>query len=45
VRLGYGDANDLFEPLEQLARWGRVRRSVKYLMEGGVTFPRVMWSR
>jgi len=44
VRLGYGDANDLFEPLEQLARWGRVRRRVNHRVEGGVTVPRVMWS-
>ncbi|MFH2111549.1 MAG: hypothetical protein ABIJ47_09865 [Candidatus Bathyarchaeota archaeon] len=43
VRLGYGDANDLFEPLEQLARWGRIRRSVKHRTEGGVTVPRVLW--
>jgi len=44
VRLGYGDANDLFEPLEQLARWDRVRRRVNHRVEGGVTVPRVMWS-
>jgi len=44
VRLGYGDANDLFEPLEQLAEWGRIRRHVERRVEGGVTVPRVMWS-
>jgi len=44
VRLGYGDTNDLFEPLEQLAGWGRIRRTVKHRAEGGVTVPRVMWS-
>jgi glucosamine 6-phosphate synthetase-like amidotransferase/phosphosugar isomerase protein len=44
VMLGYGDANDLFEPLEQLSEWGRIKRSVKHKVEGGVTVPRVMWS-
>jgi glucosamine--fructose-6-phosphate aminotransferase (isomerizing) len=44
VRLGYGDANDLIEPLEQLAGCGRIRRRVKRRVEGGVTVPRVMWS-
>lgn len=44
VRLGYGDSNDLFEPLEQLARWSGIRRHVKHRVEGGVTVPRVMWS-
>ena len=44
VRLGYGDSNDLFEPLEQLAKWGRIRRRVVRRVEGGVMVPRVMWS-
>ena len=44
VRAGYGDANDLFEPLEQLAEWGRIRRHIEHRVEGGVTVPRVMWS-
>ena len=44
VRAGYGDANDLFEPLEQLAEWGRIKRSVKRRIEGEVTVPRIIWS-
>ncbi len=44
VKLGYGDANDHFEALEQLTKWGRIRRSVKQREEAGIIVPRVMWS-
>ncbi len=44
MQAGYGDTNELFEPLEQLAGWVWIRRSVKHRVEGGVTVLRVMWS-
>lgn len=44
VKLGWGDQNQVIDPLEQLAEEGSVVRKLEQRMEGGNYVPRFVWS-
>ncbi len=43
-RMGWGDQNQVMEPLADMAEKGLIGRIVRPRVEGGVTVPRVFWS-
>jgi len=43
-RLGWGDQNQVMEPLAKLAEKGLIMKRVRLHLEGGVEVPRVFWS-
>lgn len=43
-RMGWGDQNQVMEPLAEMAEKGLIGRKVRPSVEGGVTVPRVLWS-
>jgi len=43
-RLGWGDQNQVMEPLAEMVKKGFIRKIVRPRVEGGVTVPRVLWS-
>jgi len=43
-RMGWGDQNQVMEPLAEMAEKGLIRKIVRPRVEGGVTVPRVLWS-
>lgn len=44
VKVGWGDQNQIIDPLEQLAEDGSVVRKLEQRMEGGNYVPRFVWS-
>ena len=44
VKVGWGDQNQIIDPLEQLAEEGSVVRRLEQRMEGGNYVPRFVWS-
>ncbi|MBT6605161.1 hypothetical protein HOB36_08755 [Candidatus Bathyarchaeota archaeon] len=44
VKVGWGDQNQVIDPLEQLAEDGSVIRKLEQRMEGGNYVPRFVWS-
>jgi len=44
VKVGWGDQNQIIDPLEQLAEEGSVVRRLEQRMEGGNHVPRFVWS-
>ena len=44
VKVGWGDQNQVIDPLEQLAEDGSVIRNLEQRMEGGNYVPRFVWS-
>jgi hypothetical protein len=44
VKVGWGDQNQIIDPLEQLAEEGSVVRKLEQRMEGGNYVPRFVWS-
>ena len=43
-RMGWGDQNQVMEPLAEMAKKGLIGKVVRPSVEGGVTVPRVLWS-
>jgi hypothetical protein len=43
-RRGWGDQNQVIEPLAEMAKKGLIGKVVRPSVEGGVTVPRVLWS-
>ncbi|MBN2334331.1 hypothetical protein JXL21_02145 [Candidatus Bathyarchaeota archaeon] len=43
-RIGWGDQNQVMEPLAEMAEKGLIGRKVRPHLEGGVEVPRVFWS-
>jgi len=43
-RQGWGDQNQIVEPLEELARRGLLKRRTVFREEAGVKVPRIEWS-
>jgi len=43
-RAGWGDQNQVMEPLAEMAEEGLIRKKVRPRLEGGVEVPRVFWS-
>ncbi len=44
VEVGWGDQNQVIDPLEQLIEEGSVVRKLEQRMEGGIHVPRFVWS-
>ena len=44
VEMGWGDQNQVIDPLEQLTEEGLVVRKLEQRMEGGIHVPRYVWS-
>ncbi len=43
-RMGWGDQNQVMEPLAEMAEKGLIKKRVRPNLEGGVEVPRVFWS-
>ena len=44
VKMGWGDQNQVIDPMEQLTEEGSVVRKLEQRMEGGIHVPRYVWS-
>ena len=44
VKMGWGDQNQVIDPMEQLTEEGSVNRKLVQRMEGGIIVPRFVWS-
>ena len=44
VEIGWGDQNQVIDPMEQLTEEGSVVRKLEQRMEGGILVPRFVWS-
>ena len=44
VEMGWGDQNQVIDPLERLTEEGSVVRKLEQRMEGGILVPRFVWS-
>jgi hypothetical protein len=44
VKEGWGDQNQIINPMLELAKEGVVKKSINESTEGGQTIPRVVWS-
>ncbi len=44
VKMGWGDQNEVIDPLEQLVEEGSIVRTLERRMEGGNVVPRFIWS-
>ena len=43
-KMGYGDQNQVMEPLDRMAEAGAIKKKIRPRLEGGKIVPRVMWS-
>ncbi|MCW4049209.1 MAG: hypothetical protein NWE89_05670 [Candidatus Bathyarchaeota archaeon] len=43
-KLGWGDQNQIMDPLIQIAHEGAIKRCVEHRVEVGITVPRIIWS-